>query len=124
LYVDVPVQEDEGHVGSVALQARVHDSGSHDGQKISVRRKHLVSGEGHKIEVPADLHVLLCRLLRNRVSAQQARERKKQFVNNLETKNKQMEQELLQVKEHNKKLQRDNDMLRQVIKNMKPDNNQ
>lgn len=64
------------------------------------------------------------RLLRNRVSAQQARERKKQFVSNLETKNKAMEQELLQVKELNKKLQRDNDMLRQVIKNMKPDKTQ
>lgn len=67
--------------------------------------------------------MLLCRLLRNRVSAQQARERKKQFVSNLESKNKQMEQELLQVKELNKKLQRDNEMLRQVIKNMKPDKN-
>lgn len=61
----------------------------------------------------------LKRLLRNRVSAQQARERKKTFVANLEAKNKLQEQQMLAMQEQVKKLERDNMMLRQVIKNMK-----
>jgi transcription factor HY5 len=53
------------------------------------------------------------------VSAQQARERKKTFVANLEAKNKLQEQQMLAMQEQVKKLERDNMMLRQVIKNMK-----
>jgi phage shock protein A len=65
---------------------------------------------------------VVCRLLRNRVSAQQARERKKQFVTNLESKNKQMGEQVMQLQEQVKKLERENTMLRQVIKNMKAGN--
>jgi transcription factor HY5 len=60
----------------------------------------------------------LKRLLRNRVSAQQARERKKSYVSNLETKAKEMETQLEQKEQRIKTLERENVMLRQVIKNM------
>eukprot|EP00884_Botryococcus_braunii_P008740 jgi/Botrbrau1/17868/Bobra.0845s0001.2 len=59
----------------------------------------------------------LKRLLRNRVSAQQARERKKQFVTNLESKLKDTEQRLMLSEEARKKLERENAMLRNVLKN-------
>ncbi len=39
-----------------------------------------------------DLTYVSCRLLRNRVSAQQARERKKSYVSNLEAQAKQSDQ--------------------------------
>ncbi|KAK9813218.1 hypothetical protein WJX72_010911 [[Myrmecia] bisecta] len=60
----------------------------------------------------------LKRLLRNRVSAQQARERKKSYVSNLEAKSKDMEMQLEQKEQRIKVLERENVMLRQVIKNM------
>lgn len=59
----------------------------------------------------------LKRLLRNRVSAQQARERKKQFVTNLESKLKDTEQRLMHSEEERKKLERENVMLRNVLRN-------
>ena len=61
----------------------------------------------------------LCfRLLRNRVSAQQARERKKSYVQDLEQKCLQADQKSVQMEQRIKILERENVMLRQVIKNM------
>lgn len=92
------------------------------------------------------LSVALCRLLRNRVSAQQARERKKSYVSNLEAQAKQSEQlvrtdslvshgmasggiitgleqtlldvQVAKLQQEVKTLERENVMLRQVIRNM------
>lgn len=68
---------------------------------------------------PADKeHKRLKRLLRNRVSAQQARERKKAYLNELETKAKELQQRNSELEERVSTLQNENFMLRQVLKNM------
>lgn len=60
----------------------------------------------------------LKRLLRNRVSAQQARERKKSYVTTLEEKCQDQEQRLAQQQQYKNTLERENVMLRSVMKNM------
>nr|AFK49023.1 unknown [Lotus japonicus] len=59
----------------------------------------------------------LKRLLRNRVSAQQARERKKAYLTDLETKVKDLETNNSELKERLSTLQNENQMLRQILKN-------
>ncbi|XXG63669.1 hypothetical protein AAC387_Pa05g1801 [Persea americana] len=67
---------------------------------------------------PADKeHKRLKRLLRNRVSAQQARERKKAYLNELEVKVKELESRNSELEERLSTLQNDNQMLRRVLKN-------
>jgi transcription factor HY5 len=56
------------------------------------------------------------RLLRNRVSAQQARERKKAYMGELETKVKELENRNSELEERLSTLQNENQMLRQVCK--------
>eukprot|EP00958_Prasinococcus_capsulatus_P006726 scaffold626_cov409-Prasinococcus_capsulatus_cf.AAC.8 len=57
------------------------------------------------------------RLLRNRVSAQQARERKKHYVSNLEVRSKELEAQNARLEQQVTMLQRENQMLRQIVKN-------
>ncbi|RYR34493.1 hypothetical protein Ahy_A10g049421 isoform D [Arachis hypogaea] len=59
----------------------------------------------------------LKRLLRNRVSAQQARERKKAYLIDLETRVKDLEKKNSELKERLSTLQNENQMLRQILKN-------
>ncbi|GJN38759.1 hypothetical protein PR202_gb27828 [Eleusine coracana subsp. coracana] len=67
---------------------------------------------------PADKeHRRLKRLLRNRVSAQQARERKKAYLSELEVKVKDLEKRNSELEERLSTLQNENQMLRQVLKN-------
>lgn len=61
----------------------------------------------------------LKRLLRNRVSAQQARERKKNYVSTLEDKSREQENEIQQLQQKVQSLKQENQMLRQVVKNMR-----
>ena len=63
-----------------------------------------------------------CRLLRNRVSAQQARERKKSYVSTVEEKVHDQDTQLAQMRQRVQTLERENGMLRQVIKNIKGSN--
>jgi transcription factor HY5 len=53
-------------------------------------------------------------LLRNRVSAQQARERKKAYLGDLEVKVKDLEKKNSELEERHSTLQNENQMLRQV----------
>uniref|UniRef100_A0A1D1XKJ3 Transcription factor HY5-like n=1 Tax=Anthurium amnicola TaxID=1678845 RepID=A0A1D1XKJ3_9ARAE len=62
----------------------------------------------------------LKRLLRNRVSAQQARERKKVYVNDLESRVKELQEKNEQVEEKISTLVNENTMLRKVLMNMRP----
>ena len=62
-----------------------------------------------------ELNKLWYRLLRNRVSAQQARERKKAYVSELELKMKELEQRNAVLEEKVSTLQQENAMLRKVI---------
>lgn len=55
-----------------------------------------------------------CRLLRNRVSAQQARERKKVYVNELESRAKELQDSNLKLEEKISTLINENAMLRKV----------
>ncbi|KAH6761409.1 Basic-leucine zipper transcription factor family protein [Perilla frutescens var. hirtella] len=59
----------------------------------------------------------LKRLLRNRVSAQQARERKKAYLGDLETRVKELESNNAELEERLSTLQNENQMLRQILKN-------
>lgn len=58
--------------------------------------------------------VVAVRLLRNRVSAQQARERKKAYLSDLEVRSKELEHRNAELEERVSTLQRENQMLRQV----------
>ncbi|KAG8075377.1 hypothetical protein GUJ93_ZPchr0006g45046 [Zizania palustris] len=67
---------------------------------------------------PADKeHRRLKRLLRNRVSAQQARERKKAYMSELEVRVKELERTNSELEEKLSTLHNENHMLRQVLKN-------
>jgi len=57
------------------------------------------------------------RLLRNRVSAQQARERKKAYLSELEVRVKDLEKRNSELEERLSTLQNENQMLRQILKN-------
>ncbi|KAI4337334.1 hypothetical protein L6164_015765 [Bauhinia variegata] len=59
----------------------------------------------------------LKRLLRNRVSAQQARERKKAYLSDLETRVKDLEKKNAELEERLSTLQNENQMLRHILKN-------
>ncbi|KAI7743300.1 hypothetical protein M8C21_030714 [Ambrosia artemisiifolia] len=59
----------------------------------------------------------LKRLLRNRVSAQQARERKKAYLSELEVRVKELEKKNSEVEERLSTLQNENQMLRHILKN-------
>lgn len=59
----------------------------------------------------------LKRLLRNRVSAQQARERKKAYLSELEVKAKELEKKNSELDERVSTLSNENQMLRQILKN-------
>ncbi|XP_042497086.1 transcription factor HY5 [Macadamia integrifolia] len=59
----------------------------------------------------------LKRLLRNRVSAQQARERKKAYLNDLEERVKGLEKKNSELEERLSTLQNENQMLRHILKN-------
>ncbi|CAO2037598.1 unnamed protein product [Urochloa humidicola] len=71
-----------------------------------------------RVRSPADKeHKRLKRLLRNRVSAQQARERKKAYLTDLEVKVKDLEKKNSEMEERLSTLQNENSMLRQILKN-------
>ena len=59
----------------------------------------------------------LKRLLRNRVSAQQARERKKAYMSTLEDDRRDIEAKMAEMEAKINTLERENFMLRQVVKN-------
>ena len=59
--------------------------------------------------------MFLFRLLRNRVSAQQARERKKAYLSDLEARTKELEQKNVELEEKVSTLQQENVMLRKVL---------
>ncbi|GMY28061.1 transcription factor HY5-like [Fagus crenata] len=66
----------------------------------------------------------LKRLLRNRVSAQQARERKKVYVNDLESRAKELQDRNSKLEEKISTLINENIMLRKVLVNTRPKNDE
>ncbi|KAL2517999.1 Transcription factor HY5 [Abeliophyllum distichum] len=75
-------------------------------------------GQRRRGRSPADKeNKRLKRLLRNRVSAQQARERKKAYLIDLEARVKELETKNAELEERLSTLQNENQMLRQILKN-------
>ncbi|XP_004513402.1 transcription factor HY5 [Cicer arietinum] len=82
------------------------------------RAQGAVEGQKKRGRSPADKESKrLKRLLRNRVSAQQARERKKAYLSDLESKVNDLEKKNSELKEKLSTLQNENQMLRQILKN-------
>ncbi|XP_072984718.1 transcription factor HY5 isoform X1 [Typha latifolia] len=74
------------------------------------------TGQRRRARNPADKeNKRLKRLLRNRVSAQQARERKKAYLTDLEARAKDLERNNSELEEKLSALQNENQMLRQVV---------
>ncbi|KAI0515875.1 transcription factor HY5 [Dendrobium catenatum] len=90
-------------------------SGSHGGAAAAGPS---VAGQRKRGRSPAEKeHRRLKRLLRNRVSAQQARERKKAYLSDLEEKVKELERKNMELEERLSTVQNENQMLRQILKN-------
>ncbi|XP_050372437.1 transcription factor HY5-like [Argentina anserina] len=80
-----------------------------------------LSGKSRRGRNPVDKEYRrLKRLLRNRVSAQQARERKKVYVNDLESRAKELEDANSNLEERISTLVNENTMLRKVLMNTRP----
>ncbi|XP_021670971.2 transcription factor HY5 isoform X2 [Hevea brasiliensis] len=93
-----------------------------DGGSVAGADRAQAPGEGQsqrkRGKSPADKeNKRLKRLLRNRVSAQQARERKKAYLNELETRVKDLEKKNSELEERLSTLQNENQMLRHVCHN-------
>ncbi|PIA60613.1 hypothetical protein AQUCO_00300247v1 [Aquilegia coerulea] len=81
----------------------------------------VVTGKRRRGRNPADReHRRLKRLLRNRVSAQQARERKKVYVNDLESKADELQDKNSNLEEKISTLVNENTMLRKILMNTRP----
>ncbi|XP_061974379.1 transcription factor HY5-like isoform X4 [Populus nigra] len=79
------------------------------------------SNKRHRGRNPVDKEYRrLKRLLRNRVSAQQARERKKVYVNDLESRAKELQEINTKLEEKISTLTNENTMLRKVLMNTRP----
>eukprot|EP00268_Persea_americana_P066797 TRINITY_DN9134_c0_g1_i1.p1 TRINITY_DN9134_c0_g1~~TRINITY_DN9134_c0_g1_i1.p1 ORF type:complete len:158 (-),score=37.98 TRINITY_DN9134_c0_g1_i1:296-769(-) len=79
------------------------------------------AGKRRRGRNPADReYKRLKRLLRNRVSAQQARERKKVYVNDLESKARELQDKNSKLEEKISTLTNENTMLRKVLMNTRP----
>ncbi|KAF5194650.1 Transcription factor hy5 [Thalictrum thalictroides] len=98
-----------GEVGSDRVQASFEGGGGGGGGGTTQKKR------GRS---PADKeNKRLKRLLRNRVSAQQARERKKAYLSELEVKVKDLEKKNSELEERLSTLQNENQMLRHILKN-------
>ncbi|XP_042391888.1 transcription factor HY5-like [Zingiber officinale] len=104
-----PSSSRQGFSSADVIAGRAQSSSAgHSGQQLMTRKGRSAAEKEHK---------RLKRLLRNRVSAQQARERKKAYVSELEAKVKDLENRNSELEERLSTLQNENNMLRQILKN-------
>ncbi|PRQ26770.1 putative transcription factor bZIP family [Rosa chinensis] len=93
-------------------------SGREAGSVAGPDRVQVAADQRKRGRSPADKESKrLKRLLRNRVSAQQARERKKAYLSDLEVRVKDLEQKNSELDERLSTLQNENQMLRHILKN-------
>ncbi|RAL52842.1 hypothetical protein DM860_007610 [Cuscuta australis] len=91
---------------------------SRDGPSIAGPTQLSTGSQRKRGRSPADKeNKRLKRLLRNRVSAQQARERKKAYLIDLEVRVKELETKNAELEERVSTLQNENQMLRHILKN-------
>ncbi|KAL1359524.1 transcription factor HY5 isoform X4 [Arachis hypogaea] len=107
---------------SVHSSATNTNSGNVDqSNAIDSQLQAAVAGKRRRGRNPVDKEYRrLKRLLRNRVSAQQARERKKVYVNDLESRAKDLEDKNSNLEERISTLINENTMLRKVLMNTRP----
>ncbi|XP_058767698.1 transcription factor HY5-like [Vicia villosa] len=99
----------------------VHSEATNQNNQNNATDPQLQAGKRRRGRNPVDKEYRrLKRLLRNRVSAQQARERKKVYVNELESRAKEMEDKNSNLEERISTLMNENTMLRKVLMNTRP----
>ncbi|KAL5717177.1 hypothetical protein ACHQM5_010238 [Ranunculus cassubicifolius] len=101
------------------VEARPSDSTTRGGSEA--QQCNNSGGKRRRGRNPADREYRrLKRLLRNRVSAQQARERKKVYVNDLESKADELQDKNSKLEEKISTLSNENTMLRKILMNTRP----
>ncbi|GMI83982.1 ELONGATED HYPOCOTYL 5, REVERSAL OF THE DET PHENOTYPE 5 [Hibiscus trionum] len=113
--------EEIRRVPEIGGDASAAQAGGREAGSVSRQDRVQASGEGghrKRGRSPADKeNKRLKRLLRNRVSAQQARERKKAYLNELENRVGELEKKNSELEERLSTLHNENQMLRQIVKN-------
>ncbi|PIN23986.1 hypothetical protein CDL12_03289 [Handroanthus impetiginosus] len=105
-------------IGGEAPGTTTSTSGRNGGSVAGPTQPASAAGSKRRGRSPADKeNKRLKRLLRNRVSAQQARERKKAYLIDLEGRVKELETKNAELEERLSTLQNENQMLRQILKN-------
>ncbi|XP_027352893.1 transcription factor HY5-like isoform X2 [Abrus precatorius] len=116
-----PSEDSDEDVLRVPDCGATNPSSSNNVNQSNVRNREVQAGKRHRGRNSVDKeHRRLKRLLRNRVSAQQARERKKVYVNDLESRAKELEDKNSNLEERISTLINENTMLRKVLMNMRP----
>ncbi|MBA0764361.1 hypothetical protein Gotri_013717 [Gossypium trilobum] len=104
--------------GTSSIAASSLPSSSERSSSSALQLEVKEGGQRKRGRSPADKeNKRLKRLLRNRVSAQQARERKKAYLNELETRVRDLEKKNSELEERLSTLHNENQMLRQIVKN-------
>ncbi|KAI9107982.1 hypothetical protein K1719_020855 [Acacia pycnantha] len=107
--------------GSVVSNGNAKAAASLSNVTATATDSQFQSGKRRRGRNPADKECRrIKRLLRNRVSAQQARERKKVYMNELEGRAKELEDKNSKLKERISTLINENAMLRKVLMNTRP----
>ncbi|XP_042059950.1 transcription factor HY5-like [Salvia splendens] len=105
-------------VPEMGAEAAVTTASGQDGGSTVGPTQPSAGGSKRRGKSPADKeNKRLKRLLRNRVSAQQARERKKAYLIDLEARVNELETKNAELEERLSTLQNENQMLRQILKN-------
>lgn len=107
------LEETQKAISQGSLQSSNNNNGTCNGDGVTAKRR-----RGRN---PVDKEYRrLKRLLRNRVSAQQARERKKVYVNDLEARATDLQEKNLKLEERISTLVNENNMLRKILMNTRP----
>ncbi|GMI88631.1 ELONGATED HYPOCOTYL 5, REVERSAL OF THE DET PHENOTYPE 5 [Hibiscus trionum] len=113
--------EEIRRVPEIGGEASAAPAAGQETGSVSRAGRSQASGEGGQRKrgrSPADKeNKRLKRLLRNRVSAQQARERKKAYLSELESRVRELEKKNSELEERLSTLHNENQMLRQIVKN-------
>ncbi|KAI4335123.1 hypothetical protein L6164_013800 [Bauhinia variegata] len=121
--------EDLFTVPDVEATASIHSAGTLPNSNSNLNQSNVADtqfqtafpGKRRRGRNPVDKeHRRLKRLLRNRVSAQQARERKKEYLNDLESRARELQDKNSKLEERISTLTNENTMLRKILMNTRP----
>ena len=106
----------ETFIAGHASQFQIEQAAEDDDASVPTKPHEIAKSKYNHVEDEKE-RKRLKRLLRNRVSAQQARERKKAYMSDLEQERLGMEARFAEMEAKINTLERENFMLRQVVKN-------